>query len=68
MDKSVHHGYSKANAFFKGYKRSRGGYYELWGDYVGIGSNYTIKSFSGVVKPKTFLSELCYLSNSQRLM
>jgi hypothetical protein len=30
MEEMVHLGHSKANAFFKGYKRSRGGYYEFW--------------------------------------
>lgn len=38
------HGYSKAKAFFKGYKgceRSWDGYRELCGDYVGIGDDYT---------------------------
>jgi hypothetical protein len=46
MDIMIHHGYSKANAFFKGYKRSREGITN-YGDYVGIGSNYTIKTFPG---------------------
>jgi hypothetical protein len=36
----------KANALFKGYKTIKGGYYELIGDYVGIGSIYTIKADS----------------------
>jgi len=38
-------GHSKANALFKGYKAIKGRVcYELNGDYVGIGSIYTIKA------------------------
>jgi hypothetical protein len=37
-------GHSKANALFKGYKTIKEGYYELNGDYVGIGSIYTISA------------------------
>jgi hypothetical protein len=40
-DTEILQGYSKANALFKGYKTIWGGYYELCGDYVGIGSIYT---------------------------
>ncbi len=41
MDAVIPQGYSKAKALFKGYKTIWGGFYELCGAYVGIGSIYT---------------------------
>jgi hypothetical protein len=47
MDAGIHTGYSKANALFKGYQTIKGRVYELLGNYVGIGSIYTIKAVPG---------------------
>jgi hypothetical protein len=46
MEEMIHQGHSKANAFFKGDKRSREGITNF-GDCVGIGSIYTIKTVPG---------------------
>jgi hypothetical protein len=67
MDAMIHHGYSKANALLKGYKRSREGitnYWELRRNWKYL----YYKKQNLEFKPATFLSEQGYHSNSQRLM
>lgn len=69
MDTMIPQGYSKAKALFKGYK-------PIWGGLLRImwrlRRNWKYLYENGRspedIKPATFYSEICYHSNSQRLM